>query len=92
MSLWPVDDNATQLLMVKFYEFWLKDATNQNIFGAFKKAQLDVKQKFPHPYYWGAFVLLKELVFSFLGSIPPERLEGWHPDRSVGETGRESLN
>ncbi len=59
LSLWPVDDNATQLLMVKFYEYWLKDASNQNISSAFKKAQLDVKQKFPHPYYWGAFVLLK---------------------------------
>jgi len=59
LSLWPVDDNATQLLMVKFYEYWLKDATNQNISSAFKKAQLDVKQKYSHPYYWGAFVLLK---------------------------------
>lgn len=59
LSLWPVDDNATQLLMTKFYEYWLKDATNQNISSAFKKAQLDVKQKFPHPYYWGAFVLLR---------------------------------
>lgn len=59
LSLWPVDDNATQLLMVKFYEYWLKDATNQNISPAFKKAQLDVKQKYPHPYFWGAFVLLK---------------------------------
>lgn len=59
LSLWPVDDNATQLLMVKFYEYWLKDATNQNISSAFKKAQLDVKQKYLHPYYWGAFVLLK---------------------------------
>jgi len=59
LSLWPVDDNATQLLMVKFYEYWLKDATNQTISSAFKKAQLDVKQKYSHPYYWGAFVLLK---------------------------------
>ncbi len=59
LSLWPVDDNATQLLMVKFYEYWLKDATNQNISAAFKKAQLDVKLKYPHPYYWGAFVLLR---------------------------------
>jgi CHAT domain-containing protein len=59
LSLWPVDDNATQLLMVKFYEYWLPNATNENISVAFKKAQLDVKQKYPHPYYWGAFVLLK---------------------------------
>lgn len=59
LSLWPVDDNATQLLMVKFYEYWLKDARNETISTAFKKAQLDVKQKYPHPYYWGAFVLLK---------------------------------
>lgn len=59
LSLWPVDDNATQLLMVKFYEYWLPNATNENISIAFKKAQLDVKQKYAHPYYWGAFVLIK---------------------------------
>jgi len=59
LSLWPVDDNATELLMSKFYEYWLKNSSNQNIVEAFKKAQLEVKQKYKHPYYWGAFVLLK---------------------------------
>lgn len=59
MSLWPVDDNATQLLMTKFYEAWALDSSNQNIASAFRLAQNEVKKVYKHPYYWGAFVLFK---------------------------------
>ena len=40
MSLWSVDDKATQLFMAKFYEFLLKDKNKHN---AYLKAQLFVK-------------------------------------------------
>lgn len=54
MSLWKVDDEATQQFMIAFYQEWGK--TN-SIDLAFLKAQQNVKEKFPEPFYWGAFVL-----------------------------------
>ncbi|MEN8248024.1 MAG: CHAT domain-containing tetratricopeptide repeat protein [Bacteroidota bacterium] len=56
MSLWKVDDEATQKLMVNFYKTWLKTG---NLESAFRTAQKTVRTEFNHPYYWGAFVLLK---------------------------------
>jgi CHAT domain-containing protein len=56
MSLWPVDDYATQFLMSTFYKNY---SGSQNVENAFKIAQLEVKKKYPQPYFWAAFVLLK---------------------------------
>ncbi|PBQ33607.1 hypothetical protein CNR22_18100 [Sphingobacteriaceae bacterium] len=56
MSLWPVDDFATQYLMTQFYKHY---AVSQNVESSFKLAQLEVKQKYTEPLYWAAFVLLK---------------------------------
>lgn len=55
MSLWKVDDEATQQLMTNFYTNWLKTGNKQS---AFKEAQLQLMTKFPEPYYWGAFVIV----------------------------------
>jgi CHAT domain-containing protein/Flp pilus assembly protein TadD len=55
MSLWTVDDAATQELMVNFYNNW---TTLNNFSEAFKSAQLQLKQKYPEPYFWGAFVMI----------------------------------
>lgn len=60
MSLWMIDDFATQELMTLFYREWLKDPRPQNKYKAFKTAQGQLKSKYPHPYYWGAFVMLGE--------------------------------
>jgi len=54
MSLWPVSDDATKELMIHFYSGWTKTG---DLYTSFKNAQLEVKKKFPEPYYWGAFVL-----------------------------------
>jgi len=54
MSLWKVDDQATQWFMVFFYQEWIKSG---NLNRAFHQAQLHVKEKYPHPFYWGAFIL-----------------------------------
>ncbi|MBS1491382.1 MAG: CHAT domain-containing protein [Bacteroidetes bacterium] len=54
MSLWKVDDQATQWFMVLFYQEWIK---SRNLNQAFHQAQLQVKEKYPHPFYWGAFIL-----------------------------------
>lgn len=55
MSLWKVDDAATQLLMTNFYTNWLKLGNKQR---AFKQAQLQLMTKYKEPYYWGAFVMM----------------------------------
>ncbi len=57
MSLWKVDDNATQELMTNFYGEWI--ATN-NKREAFRRAQATLREKYPNPYYWGAFTLIGE--------------------------------
>lgn len=58
MSLWVVDDDATQILMSEFYKEWALNPAKENISKSFKKAQAEVRKKYPHPYYWGAFTLL----------------------------------
>lgn len=55
MSLWKVDDQATQELMILFYEHWLKKPGNIRL--AFQTAQRELRKKYSQPYYWGAFVL-----------------------------------
>lgn len=55
MSLWKVDDAATQLLMTNFYNNWIKLGNKQK---AFKHAQLQLMTKYKEPYYWGAFVMM----------------------------------
>ncbi|HRJ31650.1 MAG TPA: CHAT domain-containing protein [Cyclobacteriaceae bacterium] len=55
MSLWKVDDFATQQLMTTFYRQWLKNPKHMR--SAFRTAQQEIKKTHPEPYYWGAFVL-----------------------------------
>ena len=56
MSMWDVDDNATQELMTYFYDYWIdKKMTKKD---AFKKAQQKIRDIYKHPYYWGAFIML----------------------------------
>ena len=57
MSLWQVDDDATQELMTQFYTFWLESNDKHD---AFYKAQLALKEKYPAPFYWGAFIMVGE--------------------------------
>ncbi|HEY5690044.1 MAG TPA: CHAT domain-containing protein [Cyclobacteriaceae bacterium] len=54
MSLWKVDDEATALLMTTLYNAWQPDKNQE----AFRNAQLAMRQQYPDPFYWGAFIML----------------------------------
>ena len=59
VSLWSIPDNATQLLMTKFYENCLeKDMSMRD---ALKAAQqwMRTQENLKNPYYWAGFVLLE---------------------------------
>jgi CHAT domain-containing protein/tetratricopeptide (TPR) repeat protein len=53
-SLWKVDDQSTALLMERFYTYIQKGMRKEE---ALRQAQIDVRQVYPNPYYWAAFVL-----------------------------------
>jgi len=55
MSLWKVDDAATQALMNNFYTNWTATGDMQQ---SFKDAQLQLMKTHKEPYYWGAFVMI----------------------------------
>lgn len=56
-SLWKVDDNATKDFMIRFYQQNLQTKDKQ---AAFQSAQKAIKEKYKHPYFWGAFVMMGE--------------------------------
>jgi CHAT domain-containing protein len=53
-SLWSVDDQATGMLMTAFYTHLKQGKSKAE---ACRAAQADTRAKYPHPYYWAAFVL-----------------------------------
>jgi CHAT domain-containing protein len=56
MSLWKVDDEATQMFMTEFYNNWI--AKKQSKREAFNNAQNTVRMKHKEPVYWAGFVML----------------------------------
>lgn len=60
MSLWEVDDDATQLLMTEFYRNYVNGMTKMD---ALLNAQKIVRATagFENPEYWAAFILLDAL-------------------------------
>ena len=57
MSLWKVSDHATKELMIHFYSEWVKTHDKRK---AFRLAQAKLREEFPQPIYWGAFVMVGE--------------------------------
>lgn len=58
MSLWKVDDNATQLLMTEFYKNWIMSKGKMSKRDAFRKAQSIVRSQYNDPKDWAGFILL----------------------------------
>ena len=55
MSLWKVNDQSTTEMMQLFYHRWLR---GDDKFKALQVAQQEMLQKYRHPYYWAAFVMI----------------------------------
>ena len=55
VSLWLVQDEATAELMNAWYRR-LRDGMGRA--SALRAAQLEVKDRYPHPFYWAPFVLI----------------------------------
>jgi CHAT domain-containing protein len=53
-SLWSVDDEATQDLMISFYTHLRRGMDEA---AALRAAQADTRVKYPNPYFWAGFVL-----------------------------------
>lgn len=62
MSLWPVEDNATNELMQLFYHYLLKGESKAQ---ALRAAQCSLLHRtdstYTHPYFWAAFRLVGEV-------------------------------
>lgn len=57
MSLWKVDDKATEMLMTEFYANLTKGMTKKDAFTSAKN-RLKKEKKYCNPYYWAGFILL----------------------------------
>lgn len=55
ISLWKVEDQVTQELMVKFYYYLFQGKAKRE---ALKLAQLDLLQKYRDPMLWGGFIMI----------------------------------
>ncbi len=60
VSLWPVADESTSLLMIEFYKQHLYHSSNNIFADDLRKAKLSLvnSEKFNNPYYWAPFILV----------------------------------
>ncbi|MEP2671295.1 MAG: CHAT domain-containing tetratricopeptide repeat protein [Cyclobacteriaceae bacterium] len=55
MSMFKVDDEATQKLILNFYRKWLSTG---NLRQSFTEAKKELRTDYPDPIYWGAFMMI----------------------------------
>ena len=62
MSLWPVEDNATNDLMQRFYQYLLQGETKAQALRAAQCSLLhEPDAKYAHPYFWASFRLVGDV-------------------------------
>jgi CHAT domain-containing protein len=55
LTLWDVQDRSTSELMQAFY---LRLRANSDKAAALQGAMCELRERYPHPYYWAPFVLI----------------------------------
>ncbi len=55
MSIFKVDDDATQKLILNFYKKWLNSG---NLRQSFIEAKKELRVEYPEPIYWGSFMMI----------------------------------
>jgi CHAT domain-containing protein len=55
MSMFKVDDAATQKLILNFYKKWTNSG---NMRLSFVEAKKELRMEYPQPYYWGPFMMI----------------------------------
>jgi CHAT domain-containing protein len=55
LSLWDVHDASTKEFMVAFYRGWRRGLSKSM---ALKAAMRELRESYPHPYYWAPFLLI----------------------------------
>ena len=55
MSMFKVDDDATQKLILNFYRKWL---ISGNMRQSFVEAKKELRVEYPDPIFWGAFMMI----------------------------------
>lgn len=58
MSLWNVSDRIGTEFMNIFYEQLLNKDNRQDKRKAFENAKMEIRKKYPNPYYWACFVMM----------------------------------
>ena len=58
LSLWDVHDKSTAELMSHFYKQYVR---SKNAAVALRHSMLELRSRYPHPYYWAPFVLFGKL-------------------------------
>lgn len=57
VSLWAVNDQSTAQLMRRFYTH-LEEGVGMSPAAAMRRAQIDLRQEYRHPYYWAPFMVI----------------------------------
>jgi CHAT domain-containing protein len=61
LTLWDVDDHSTAQFMKAFYA---RCGTGANRASALRESMQELRERYPHPYYWAPFVLVGKVFAS----------------------------